>query len=157
MKRVLFLSSRNAARAVMAEAWLKHFGADAYAAESAGTQPAEALHPLAVDVMREAGIDLDRVRPRSAAGLRREDYDLVIIISPREGDEAIDLPGARETAHWTFDDPSSVSDESEDGARRRFLRLRDELRTRVTLFVNATTDNTPPASIDASLSESESH
>jgi protein-tyrosine-phosphatase len=144
MKRVLFLSTRNAARSLMAEAWLNRLGAGEYTAESAGTQPADAVHPLAVEVMQEANVDLSTARPRSSEGLRGDAYDLVVVLAPREGEESPQLPGAREVVTWSFDDPRAAEDLSEDEQRRRFRHLRDELHTRITLFVNATTDLSPP-------------
>src|ERR1700716_1508946 len=64
MKRVLFLCSHNAARSQMAEGFMRAYAADRFAVESAGTKATE-LHPLAVRVMREAGIDIAMQRSKS--------------------------------------------------------------------------------------------
>ena len=130
----------------MAEAWLRQTGGDAVEAESAGTEPAGDIDPLAVRVMHEVGIDVSSVRPRSIAGLRGEDYDLVIVLNGRRAEDAPRLEGGREVATWTFDDPTTA--EGTDEERLKALRrLRDELRTRVGLFVNATLQRpAPPAS-----------
>ena len=95
VKRVLFLSTRNRARSLMAEAWLNLLGAGQYVAESAGMHPADAPHPLAVRIMQEGGVDLSNAHPRSTRGLRGEDYDLVVVLQPREGE---DTAGARRCA-----------------------------------------------------------
>jgi arsenate reductase len=134
-RRILFLSVRNAARSLMAAAWLRQVGGEHFDVESAGTQPAPVPHPVAVAVMYEVGIDLSAARPRSSTDLRGADYDLVIVLAPRDGAESPRLDGAREVAYWSFDDPASI-----DGPQQVqvFRRVRDELRTRVSLFVNAT-------------------
>jgi arsenate reductase len=135
-RRILFLSARNAARSLMAAAWLRHLAGEQFEVESAGTQPAATPHPVTVAVMYEVGIDLSGVRPRSSANLHGADYDLVIVLATREAAEGPHLDGAREVAHWSFDDPAAVHGPRQVEA---FRRVRDELRTRVSLFINATT------------------
>jgi arsenate reductase len=69
VKRVRFLSTRNRARSLMAEAWLNLLGAGLYVGERAGLHPADAPHPLAFRIMHEGGVDLSdasRVDQRSA-------------------------------------------------------------------------------------------
>ena len=56
--KVMFLSTRNAARSQMAEAYLRHFAGDTYEVHSAGLDPS-GIHPFAVQVMKEAGLSLD--------------------------------------------------------------------------------------------------
>jgi protein-tyrosine-phosphatase len=51
VRRVLFLSAHNAARSLIAEAWLRHLGGDQFEVESAGDQPAPAAHPMALAVV----------------------------------------------------------------------------------------------------------
>jgi arsenate reductase len=66
VKKVLFLSSANSARSQMAEAFLRALAADAFEAYSAGSAPSD-VHPLAIAVMAESGIDIVEQRPK---GLR---------------------------------------------------------------------------------------
>jgi protein-tyrosine-phosphatase len=76
-RRVLFLCTGNAARSQMAEGWLRHYAGDAFHVESAGTEARPEVHPLAVRVMADAGIDLASQYPKSltparpAAAVRR--------------------------------------------------------------------------------------
>ena len=63
-KRVLFICEHNSARSQIAAAYLRKYGSDEYDVESAGLEPTE-LNPLAVAVMREAGIDISDQKPQS--------------------------------------------------------------------------------------------
>ena len=63
--RVLFLCTGNSCRSQMAEGFLRSLGAGRYEAFSAGTKPAESVHPLAVRTMAERGIDISSQRPKS--------------------------------------------------------------------------------------------
>ena len=119
---VLFACVRNAGRSQMAAAWFNALADPAKArAESAGTRPADAVHPAVVEVMRESGIDLSRERPRAltpalAARAQR-------LITMGCGDECPVAPGvARED--WALDDPADLSVE-------RVRAMRDEIRARV--------------------------
>ena len=62
---VLFLCTGNSCRSQMAEGFLREFGGDRFAAYSAGTDPAERVHPLAVEVMAEKGIDISQGEPKN--------------------------------------------------------------------------------------------
>ena len=148
-RRVLFVSRRNAARSLMAEAWLHELGGNAFQVESAGLEPAESAEPLAMQGMRDAGPELGH--PRSVHDLRGSDYDLVIVLCPRDAQPPA-LEGMPEAAVWSFDDPAEGAEhETEDERHKRFCHLRAELRTRVSLFVNANTDEVaPPEGVAAS-------
>jgi protein-tyrosine-phosphatase len=67
-ERVLFICVRNSARSQMAEAWLKHLYGDQFEAESAGLEPG-AINPLAIDAMREVGIDISGNRSQAVFDL----------------------------------------------------------------------------------------
>jgi arsenate reductase (thioredoxin) len=64
MKYVLFVCTQNAGRSQMAQAFFERHGPDDVRAESAGAEPAEAVHPVVVEAMREVGIDLRDRRPK---------------------------------------------------------------------------------------------
>jgi protein-tyrosine-phosphatase len=99
--------------------------------------------------MQDVGVDLASERPRSSDGLHGSDYDLVIVLRPRDGAESPTLSGALETMSWSFEDPSALPAENVDARTRTYRRLPDELRTRVGLFVNATTEGLPEPSAAA--------
>jgi hypothetical protein len=87
--------------------------------------------------MREVGIEVPVEPPRSVTGLRAQDYDLMIVLRPREEGNVPPLPGVPDVMYWSFsalgDPQNSEPDERLASARR----MRDELRTRVGLLVNA--------------------
>src|SRR5208337_5000537 len=79
--RVLFVCVHNSARSQMAEAFLNRMAGDRFESESAGFEP-EPLNPLAIEVMKEAGIDISAKQAKSVFGLYREGrlYDYVITV-----------------------------------------------------------------------------
>ena len=62
---VLFLCTGNSCRSQMAEGFLRQLGSDRFAAYSAGTEPAERVHPMAIEVMGEKDIDISRAEPKN--------------------------------------------------------------------------------------------
>jgi len=132
-RRVLFLSTRNAGRSLIAAAWLRQAAGERFEVDSAGTHPAAVPHPVAVAVMLEVGIDLSRTRPRSSASARGSDYDLVIVVATLEAAPAPPhLDGARELIHWWCEDPATAATAQQVQA---FRRVRDDLQVRVRQLV----------------------
>ena len=125
MKRVLFLCSHNAARSQMAEGFMRAYGGDRFAVESAGTKATE-LHPLAVRVMREAGIDIAMQRSKSVDDVG-EGWDVVVTvcdancpIPPRSGMKL----------RWHFPDPA-LAGGTEEERLAAFRTVRDGIEKRV--------------------------
>ncbi|MCL6647339.1 MAG: arsenate reductase ArsC [Chloroflexi bacterium] len=134
-RRVLFLCTGNSARSQMAEAWLRALGGEAFEVHSAGTEP-RGLHPLAVTVMREVGIEIGHQVSKSAEPYLGEPWDFVITLCDRARESCPILPGASEQIHWSIDDPADPA--LPEGQRLRvFRRVRDEIKQRVSLFVTA--------------------
>lgn len=152
-RRVLFLCTGNSCRSQMAEGWLRHLGGDRYEALSAGTRP-QGVHPLAVRVMAEAGVDLSAHRSKSVDELLGRDLDLLVTVC---GGRSGPLPGPRDTGpslgggakdscpvflgkvkerrHWPFDDPAEARG-TEEEVLVVFRRVRDEIRARVEAFLS---------------------
>jgi arsenate reductase len=125
MKRVLFLCSHNAARSQMAEGFLRAYGGDRFAAESAGTKATE-LHPLAVRVMREAGVDIAMQRSKSVDDVG-EGWDVVVTVC----DANCPIPprsGMR--LRWHFPDPA-LAGGTEEERLAAFRKIRDGIQKRV--------------------------
>jgi len=126
MDRVIFACIHNAGRSQMASAF---FGALAdpsrAAAVSAGTQPGERVHPVVVEVMREAGFDLSDKRPQRLTEELANGATLLITMGC--GDECPYVPGLR-VEDWPLEDPK---DKPVDVVRR----IRDEIRDRVTTLI----------------------
>jgi protein-tyrosine-phosphatase/DNA-binding transcriptional ArsR family regulator len=122
--RVLFLCTGNSARSQMAEALLTRRSAGAVSARSAGSAP-KALHPLAVAVMAERGIDISANRVKHLRRFARQRFDVVVTLCDRVREVCPELPGASATAHWSMADPSL------EGAVAAFERTAQELETRI--------------------------
>jgi len=129
-QKVLFICTHNSARSQMAEGYLRAEYGDRYEAFSAGTQ-ATLIHPEAIAVMQEIGIDIST--QRSKALIEFFDSDMDIVYTVCEGAHAVCpvLPGAKKTIHQGFTDPSLVLGTPEE-IRQAFRAARDE----ITLWVD---------------------
>ena len=125
--RVLFLCTGNSCRSQMAEGWAKHVLGDSAEVLSAGVET-HGLNPNAVQVMQEAGVDIDpakRTRQRSPA--RRP--DLVISVCPHALEQP-DLPANTRHEHVPFDDPQKLAKELEgDSMLAPYRRVCSEIKT----------------------------
>jgi len=111
--RVLFLCTHNAARSQMAEALLHRKGGDWFVVASAGAEPAEAVHPLARQVLAQDGVEW-RGRPKGLDAVVSEPWDFVITLCDRAREVCPAFPGQPVYAHWSIPDPAeSVGSESE--------------------------------------------
>ena len=131
--RVLFLCTHNSARSQMAEALLRFIGGERFDVVSAGTEPGH-VHPLAIRVMDEVGIDLSAAHAKDVQQFVGQDFDYVITVCDRANESCPIFPGDPERIHWSFRDPSAVegSDETRMAA---FRKVRDELRQRLRTWV----------------------
>ena len=125
MKRVLFLCAHNAARSQIAEGFLRAYGGDRFAVESAGTI-ATALDPLAVRTMAEVGIDISGQRSKSVDDVG-EGWDVVVTVCdancpvpPRSGMKL----------RWHFADPA-LANGTEEERLAAFRTVRDGIQKRV--------------------------
>jgi arsenate reductase len=119
---VLFVCVQNAGRSQIAETLFQHAGGDA---RSAGTAPADRVHPVVVEVMREVGIDLDGRTPH-----RLDDSDVQwadVVVTMGCGDACPVLPGKR-YIDWELPDPAG---RPLDDVRA----IRDEIRQRVDALI----------------------
>jgi arsenate reductase len=130
VKKVLFLSSANSARGQMAEAFLSALGGDALEAYSAGSVPRD-LHPLAVAVMAERGIDIGEQRPKGVQEyMGRAQFEYLITVCERAEKDCPMFPGKGAREYWPLEDPARavVSDEER---LAEFRKVRDEIEARV--------------------------
>lgn len=128
MANVLFVCLHNAGRSQMSEALFERAAAGAHEARSAGTTPAERVHPEVVEAMRELGVDLSGRVPRKLSTDDSLWADVVVTMGC--GDECPFVPGVR-YLDWELDDPKGRPfDEvraTRDEIERRVGELVDEL------------------------------
>ncbi len=129
MARVLFVCLHNAGRSQMSEALFARAAAGAHQARSAGTMPADRVHPEVVEAMAELGVDFSDRVPRRLERADAEWADVVVTMGC--GDECPYLPGKR-YLDWDLPDPKGRSLEevraTRDEIERRVAGLLDELQ-----------------------------
>ena len=134
--KVLFLCIHNSARSQMAEAYLNKFGGDTFTVESAGLE-AGTLNPLAVEVMREEGIDISQNKTKDVFRFFKEGrlYNYVITVCDEASAARCPIfPGVHKKINWGFEDPSSLSGTpAEKLAQTRMVR--DKIKTAVRQFM----------------------
>lgn len=135
-KRVLFVCIHNSARSQMAAAYLRELGGDAFEVESAGLEPGT-LNPLAVEVMREDGIDISRAPTQSVFQLFKDGvrFEYVISVCDEASAERCPIfPGVVKRLNWSFADPATFT--GSHAERLRATRtVRDEVRDTVQRWI----------------------
>lgn len=131
--RVLFLCTGNSARSQMAEALLRSFGGADFEPCSAGTEP-QGLHPLAIHVMLESGIDITQQRSKHLSEFLDHPFDYVITVCDRARDNCPTFPGDTQRIHWSFDDPAAATGSPEE-CLRVFQRVRNEISDRLRIWI----------------------
>lgn len=109
----------------MAEFWARALHPGIVAA-SAGTRPA-APHPRMLEVMREAGVDVEGARSKHLDTLRGRDWDLVVTLCDQAAEACPVLPGARRVLHRPFPDPGDAGGGPAEQLTA-FRRVRDQIR-----------------------------
>jgi arsenate reductase len=126
-RNILFICHENRARSQMAEAFANYYKNGDYRIYSAGFEPAKEVHPLAIEVMNEIGIDISRQRPKDIDEINLEEIDLVITLC----DTACPvLPPNTKRDHWELIDPANVQGTRSEKSRV-FREVRDILKERI--------------------------
>lgn len=122
MKKIIFACVHNAGRSQMSAAFFNHLADPKMAvAISAGTHPAERVHPEVINVMRDIGIDLADAKPQKLTQELAQDAYLLVTMGC--GDECPYVPGLKR-ADWPLQDPK---DQSAD----RVTEIRNDIRRRI--------------------------
>jgi arsenate reductase (thioredoxin) len=124
---VLFVCVHNAGRSQMAAGWLRHLAGDSVEVRSAGSEPADRINAVAVEAMREVGIDITTQTPRKLDYTTAESSD--VLVSMGCGDACPVFPGKR-YLDWDLEDPAG---QGIDAVRR----IRDDIKGRVETLVAA--------------------
>ena len=103
--RLLVICTGNRARSQMAHGWLQSIGGERVSVFSAGTEP-KTVHPIAVRVMAEVGIDISGHTSDHVDQYLNDDFDLVLTVCDTAREACPVFPGARRTLHQAFEDPN---------------------------------------------------
>jgi ArsR family transcriptional regulator, arsenate/arsenite/antimonite-responsive transcriptional repressor / arsenate reductase (thioredoxin) len=145
--RVLFLCTGNSARSQMAEALAEQLSGGALSAASAGSHP-KPLHPNAVQVMRDRGIDLAGRRSKHLDEFAAERFDYVISLCDRVREICPEFPGGPELIHWSIPDPAREPG-SDEHTLPAFERCATELGARIGFLIDAIEQTTANQEVTA--------
>ena len=124
---VLILCTGNSCRSHLAEGILRHAAGDILNVASAGSKPAGFVHPLAVEVMREIGIDLSSHHSKHMNEFLQQPVETVITVCGNADQACPMFPGQNNRHHWGFDDPAHATGSHEEQLAV-FRRVRDEIQ-----------------------------
>lgn len=124
---VLILCTGNSCRSHMAEGILRHAAGDLLDVRSAGSKPAGYVHPKAIQVLCEIGIDLSAHHSKHMNDFLQRDVETVITVCGNADQACPIFPGQLNRHHWGFDDPAHAVG-SEEEVLAVFRRVRDEIR-----------------------------
>ncbi|NTV66790.1 MAG: arsenate reductase ArsC [Chlorobaculum sp.] len=138
-QHVLFLCTGNSARSQMAEGLLREMADDRFVAMSAGLEPREEVHPLAVEVMREVGIDIASQKPKPVdLYLGRVPVHYLIVVCDKAQASCPRIwPGLLDGRRffWPLPDPAEQSGTREEQLAG-FRTVRDELRGKLQAWLD---------------------
>ncbi len=134
---VLFLCTGNSCRSQMAEGLLRQHGGEVFNVYSAGTAPAESVHPLAVEAMQEIGIHISEQRPKHVREfLGKLPVRHLIIVCEGANDSCPSVfPGMLNRHLWPFDDPAAFKGTPE-ATMEKFRAVRDEIEAKLKEWVS---------------------
>jgi arsenate reductase len=124
---VLILCTGNSCRSHLAEGILRHAAGDLVNVQSAGSNPAGCVHPLAIRAMAEIGIDITGHRSKHLNEFLNQPIHTVITVCGKADQACPVFPGQMNRYHWPLDDPAHATG-SEAEQLEVFRRVRDELR-----------------------------
>ena len=127
--KVLFLCTGNSARSQMAEGYLRHAGADAFEPMSAGIEPT-GLNPIAVEAMREIGIDISQQKSKDVRDFLGQAIPYVITVCDNAKQQCPIFPRTYKFLHWSLADPAEAKG-SHDEKLAVFRKVRDEIVNRI--------------------------
>jgi len=123
--KVLFLCTGNSVRSQMAEGYLRHVASDRYEVLSGGIEP-KGLNPLAVEVMRETGIDISHQKSKDVRDMLGIPIQYVVTVCDNAKEHCPIFPGTYKFMHWKLADPAAVIGSKEEKLAA-FRRIRDQI------------------------------
>jgi arsenate reductase len=124
---ILILCTGNSCRSHMAEGFLRAAAGELVNVQSAGSKPTGYVHPLAIKVMAEVGIDISSHRSKHMKEFLGQPIHTVITVCSNLDQACPFFPGQVNRHHWPFDDPARTTG-SEEEMLACFRRVRDEMR-----------------------------
>ncbi|NOY58446.1 MAG: arsenate reductase ArsC [Calditrichaeota bacterium] len=133
--KILILCTGNSCRSQMAEGFLKSFDSNLQVA-SAGTDPSGQIHPKAVQVMKEVGIDISAGSPKNVDQFLDQTFDHVITVCDNARETCpVFIGDVKNQLHIGFEDPAEATG-TEEHVLAEFRRIRDEIRRDFEKFYN---------------------
>src|SRR5690348_316898 len=127
--KVLFLCTGNSARSQMAEGYLRHIAGDKFEALSAGIAP-KSLNPLAVQAMKEIGIDISQHKTKDVSTFLGQSIPYVITVCDNARERCPIFPRTYKFLHWSFEDPAAAHGTMEQKLAV-FRSVRDQIAHRI--------------------------
>jgi arsenate reductase len=133
-RRVLFLCIANSCRSQIAEGIVRHFAGDRFVVESAGYM-ATYVHPDAIHVMKEIGIDISNQRSKSVSELYGRDFDIVITVCSEKDVLCPIWYGPGQRVNIPFSDPVMIKGDREK-VLNGFRAVRDAIKKEILNFLS---------------------
>jgi arsenate reductase len=130
---VLILCTGNSCRSHLAEGILRHVAGDFLTVASAGSKPAGYVHPLAIQVLREIGIDISAHTSKHMQEFTTRQVETVITVCGNADQACPTFPGQVNRHHWPFEDPAHAAG-TEEQKLEVFRRVRNEIRSVFTAY-----------------------
>jgi arsenate reductase (thioredoxin) len=124
---VLIVCTGNSCRSHMAEGVLRRAAADLIDVQSTGSSPAGYVHPKAIEVMKEIGIDISNHTSKHMNEFLDRKVDTVVTVCGNADQACPMFPGQMSRYHWEFDDPARATG-SEEEIFAEFRRVRDQIK-----------------------------
>jgi arsenate reductase len=121
----------------MAEGLWKSLGKGAWEVFSAGSKPTGSVHPLAIEVMKEIGIDLSECRSKHVDEFAHQPFSVVVTVCDGAQKTCPVFPGGAQALHWPFEDPAGANGPVEN-QRAVFRRVRDEIAAAIRAYLSFT-------------------
>ena len=141
---VLILCTGNSCRSHLAEGILRAAAGDILDVVSAGSRPTGTFHPLAIQAMREIGIDISGHRSKHLDEFFAQQIETVITVCSEADQACPTFPGPVNRHHWPFDDPARATGTGEEKLAV-FRRVRDEMRRAFEAYAAGRRDALRPA------------
>jgi arsenate reductase (thioredoxin) len=124
---VLILCTGNSCRSHLAEGILRHVAGDLFDVYSAGSNPVGYVHPKAIEIMQEIGIDISGHTSKHMSQFLDRKIDTVITVCGKADQACPMFPGQVNRYHWGFDDPAHAQG-TEEEILNVFRRVRDQIK-----------------------------